>query len=320
MIVFERCRGSRRPGRVLRAPLTEFNFNVGFTVDGRPAPSGQRKPAVQVRIASPGYFDAMGIRLVSGRTFSLRDDAKAPQVVVINETMAFRYWPRGNVVGQRIRFAQDGPDIEVIGIAQNVKYRMLREDARPSFYIPYTHSGSRSGVLHVRTWGDPAAVLTSVRQALTEADANVPITMTRTLRDQATLNVNDERLAMSIALVLASAALLLAAVGLYGSMAYAVGQRTRELGVRVALGATKSNLRRLVLGQGLRLCVLGTALGSGLALALGRSIEHRLFGVTGRDPLTLLASAAILSIVAIIACWIPARRAMRVDPAQALRT
>lgn len=282
-------------------------------------PSPDEDMELNFNTATPSYFEAMGIRLLDGRFFGDRDTRERPRVVVVNETMASRYWPRGNAVGQRIRFAQDGPDIEVVGIAQDVKYRMLREDARPSFYIPYAQSGARGGTLHVRTWDDPGAVVTTVRQALTGVDANVPITMVRTLRDQAALNVTDERLAMFIALTLAGAALLLAAVGLYGSMSYAVGRRTRELGVRLALGATVADIRRLILGQGLKLCILGTALGSGVALAFGRSIEHRLFGVTGRDPLTLVLSAAILSVVAIIACWIPARRAMKVDPAHALR-
>lgn len=147
----------------------------------------------------------------------------------------------------------------------------------------------------------------------------MPITTVRTLREQATLNATDERLAMVIAVTLGVAALLLAAVGLYGSMAYAVGQRTRELGVRVALGASLADLRRLVLGQGLWLCILGTAIGAGLAMVLGQTIEHRLFGVTARDPWTLGASAVVLSVVAIAACWVPARRATRVDPAHALR-
>lgn len=282
-------------------------------------PSPDEDMELNFNTATPSYFEAMGIRLLDGRFFGDRDTRERPRVVVVNETMASRYWPRGNAVGQRIRFAQDGPDIEVVGIAQDVKYRMLREDARPSFYIPYAQSGARGGTLHVRTWDDPGAVVTTVRQALTGVDANVPITMVRTLRDQAALNVTDERLAMFIALTLAGAALLLAAVGLYGSMSYAVGRRTRELGVRLALGATVADIWRLILGQGLKLCILGTALGSGVALAFGRSIEHRLFGVTGRDPLTLVLSAAILSVVAIIACWIPARRAMKVDPAHALR-
>ena len=147
----------------------------------------------------------------------------------------------------------------------------------------------------------------------------MPVITIRTLQDQAALNVNDERVAMIIALTLAGAALLLAAVGLYGSMSYAVRQRTRELGVRLALGATAADIRRLVLGHGLRLCVSGTVLGAFVAIASARLIEHRLFGVTAGDPATLLISAAILSMVAVIACWIPARRATRVDPAHALR-
>ncbi len=282
-------------------------------------PSADEDMELNYNVAAPGYLDAMGIRLREGRYFDTRDTADRPGVIVVNQTMAGRYWPRGSAVGARVRFSEDGPDIEIVGVADDVKYRMLREDPRPSFYVPYAQSSALDGVLHVRTSGDPAAVLTSVRQALTEVDANVPVITVRTLQDQAALNVNDERVAMIIALTLAGAALLLAAVGLYGSMSYAVRQRTRELGVRLALGATVADIRRLVLGHGLRLCAVGTVLGSFAAIASARLIEHRLFGVTAGDPVTLIVSAAILATVALAACWIPARRAMRVDPAHALR-
>jgi putative ABC transport system permease protein len=271
-------------------------------------------------VTAPSYVDAMGIRLLDGRFFDEGDTRDRPRVAVVNETMAARYWQRARAVGQRIRFERNGPDVEIVGVVEDVKYRMLREDAAPSFYIPYGQSSARDGVLHVRAAGDPGRLLTAVRQALTEVDANVPITMVRTLQDQAALNLSDERLAMLIALTLAGAALLLAAVGLYGSMSYAVGQRLRELGVRIALGATLPDIRRLILWQGLTLCLLGTLLGSAIALAFGRAIEHRLFGVTARDPLTLATAALILCTVALVACWVPARRAMSVDPAAALRT
>jgi predicted permease len=268
---------------------------------------------------SIGYFEAMGIRLIRGRLFDRRDSRESTPVVVINETMARRYWTSGDALGRYIRFEERGPDVEVVGIVQDVKYRMLREDPAPSFYIPHAQSTVRTGVLHVRTWSDPGDSLTAIRQALIDVDRDVPLTTVRTLSDQATLNVSDERLAMTIAVTLAGAALLLAAVGLYGSMSYAIGQRMRELGVRVALGATVADIGRLILVQGMRLCVAGTLLGSALALAFGRAIEDRLFQISARDPLTLAAAAGILCLAGMLACWIPARRAMHVDPAIALR-
>lgn len=310
--------GVRAAGFARVVPLGFGGSRTSVIVPGY-QPGEDEDMEINFNTVSPAYFDAMGIRLIAGRVFDERDTPERPGVAVVNQTMAARYWARAGAVGQRIRFQEKGPDIEVVGVVQDVKYRMLREDARPSFYEPFAQSSGRGGVVHVRTWADPGQVVGVVRRTLVATDPNVPIATVRTLRDQATVNLTDERLAMLIAVTLGGAALLLAAVGLYGSMSYAVGQRTRELGVRVALGASLADIRRLVLGQGLALCIAGTVLGSGLAMVFGRAIEHRLFGVTARDPWTLAASAIILSTVAVVACWIPARRATRVDPAQALR-
>jgi predicted permease len=311
--------GVRAAGFARVLPLGFGGSRMGVIVPGY-QPGRDEDMGLNYNVASPAYFDTMGIDLLAGRLFDDRDARESTPVAVVNETMATRYWPAGAALGSRIRFEQQGPDVEVIGIVQDVKYRMLREDPAPSFYLPYTQSTARDGVLHVRTAGDPTAALLTIRQVLMEVDADVPATTSRTLREQAELNAAEERLAMIIALTLASAALLLAAVGLYGSMAYAIGQRTRELGVRLALGATVGDVRRLVLAQGLKLCLAGSALGIVVALAFARTIEHRLFQVTARDPLTLAAAALILCTVALLACWVPARRAMRVDPATALRT
>ena len=173
--------------------------------------------------------------------------------------------------------------------------------------------------MHVRVDGDPRAALDTLRRALAEVGPSVPITSVRTLREQASLNLNDERLTMVIGVTLGGAALLLAAVGLYGSLAYMVGQRTREMGVRMALGATGRDVGRLVLGQGVTLSIVGTVVGAGLAIALARLLESRLFGVRPADIPTLLAAAGVLAAVAIVASWMPARRASRVDPVNALR-
>ena len=266
---------------------------------------------------SPTYFDAMGIALVAGRPFDARDVEGRPPVAIVNQTMAARYWPGRSAVGQSIMM--DTTAIGVVGVARDVKYRVLREEAAPSLYLPLDQGRATAGVLHVRTEGDPSAILDTLRRSLADVDAAVPITTVRTLRQQATLNLTDERMAMTIGVVLGGAALLLAAVGLYGSMSYAVGRRTRELGVRIALGATARDIRRLVLRQGIALSIAGTVLGAALASWLARALESRLFGVNPADVPTLLGSAALLAAIALVASWMPARRAARVDPVTALR-
>ena len=202
---------------------------------------------------------------------------------------------------------------------QDVKYRQLREDRGPSFYLPLGQMRATFGVLHVRTTGDPAPMLDTFRRTLRRLDPGVPVVQVRTLREQAAINMTDERLAMLIGVVLGSAAMLLAAIGLYAAIAYAVEQRTREIGVRVALGASSRQIRRLVVGQGVWLALIGIAIGLVLAQILGRAIAARLYGVTASDVPTLLLSAALLCVVAALASYVPARRAARIDPVDALR-
>jgi putative ABC transport system permease protein len=301
-------------GRVM--PL---GFGGSRTTIGVPAyqPAPGEDMEINFNIVSASYFEAMGIALTDGRVFETGDIEGRQPVAVVNQTMAARYWPNQRATGQRIRLGD--ASVLVVGVARDVKYRVLREEAGPSFYLPLGQERPTAGVIHVRTQGDPRDVLDTLRRLLADVDPSVPITTVRTLRNQATLNLNDERLAMTIGVILGGAALLLAAVGLYGSMSYAVGQRTRELGVRMALGATARDIRRLVLGQGIGLSVAGTLLGAALAVWLARSLESRLFGVRPADLPTLFMSAALLAAVAVFASWVPARRATRVDPVNALR-
>jgi predicted permease len=303
-------------GRVI--PLGFGGSRTSIEVPGYTPEPGEDME-INFNIVSPSYFDATGIALAAGRSFEPGDTGTAPPAVIVNETMAARYWPHGTAVGRRVRFGPQSPYMEVVGVARDVKYRMLKEPPAPSFYAPLAQIGARGGVIHVRTFADPRPLIDTLRKALADVNPAVPITTVRTLADQAALNVNDERLSMFIGLALGGAALLLAAVGLYASMAYAVGQRTRELGVRIALGATARDIRRLVLGDSLVLTLLGAGFGAGLALAFARSLESRLFGVGAADSLTLFASAAILAAVALVASWVPARRASRVDPVETLR-
>jgi predicted permease len=268
---------------------------------------------------TPGYGEAVGLQLLSGRWIDERDVASAPGVVVINETMAERYWGGRRALHTHIRFAERGPDIEVIGIVRDVKYRMLREDAGASFYVPFAQMPVRAGVFHVRMNGDPESAIGALRQALTATDSAVPVSLVRTLSEQADINVGDERLATLIAAVLGGAALILAALGLYASMSYLVGQRTREIGVRVALGATRTEIRRLVVAHAIALTLLGTIGGTVLALLFGRVIASRLYGVAATDAMTFVVSAVGLAAVALFASDVPARRAARIDPVNALR-
>lgn len=268
---------------------------------------------------SATYFDAMGMRPTDGRVFGGTDVPGAPLAAIVNETMARRYWKGERAVGRVFSLGSEEP-VTVVGVMPNVKYRMLREGAGPSFYLSAAQSAPRPGAFHVRTAGPPAPLLGTLRRVLAEVDPAVPTTRARTLREQANLNVNDERLAMTIALGLAGAALLLAAVGLYGAMSYSVSQRTREIGVRIALGAVPRDVRRLVLGQGFVLALAGSLAGAGLGLLLARTIRTRLFGVGPADAVSLIVSVALLAGVALVASWLPARRASSVDPVVALRS
>ncbi len=304
-------------GRVI--PLGFGGSRTSIAVPGyQPAPDEDME--VNFNTVSGSYFDATGIDLVEGRPFTATDASESEPVAIVNETMARRYWRDASALGRELSLGGEAPPVRVVGIARDVKYRRLRETPRPSFYLPWTQAPARSGVFHVRVDGSARALVDTLRRTALEVNPSVPVTAARTLRAQIDLNLNDERLAMLIGVTLGGAALILAAVGLFGSLAYMVGQRTRELGVRMALGATAADVNRLVLRQGVTLSLAGTALGATLALGLGRTLESRLFGVHASDLPTLAAAAGVLVATALAASWIPARRAARVDPVNALRS
>ncbi len=303
-------------GRVI--PLGFGGSRTTIAVPGyRPAPDEDME--INFNVVSGSYFDATGIALVEGRTFATTDTPDSEPVAIVNQTMARRYWRGASALGRQISLGDELPPLRVVGVARDVTYRRLRETRGPSFYLAFTQAPARTGVLHVRVDGSARALLDTLRRATLEVNPSVPITAARTLRAQIDLNLNDERLAMLIGVMLGGAALVLAAVGLFGSLAYMVGQRTRELGVRIAIGATAGDVNRLVLRQGVTMSLAGTALGATLALGLGRTLESRLFGVHASDVPTLVAAAAALVATALVASWVPARRAARVDPVDALR-
>jgi predicted permease len=272
-------------------------------------------------IVSAGYFAGTGIELRAGRLFDAGDHADSPVVVVVNETMAERFWS-GRAIGRQFYLGVDdtGALAEVVGVVQDVKYRTLREPSRPSFYLAVTQAGRPgTGVLHVRTTGDPSAMLETLRRTVAEVDPTVSVGAVRTLRQQADVNIHTDWMALTIATSLGAAALLLAAIGLFGAMASLVGQRRREIAVRMALGARPGGVSRQVVGQSIKLALAGSAIGFGLAFWLSGLIENRLYGVVRLDLPSLLMTAAALSTVALAASWWPARRAAAVNPVELLR-
>jgi predicted permease len=287
-----------------------------------PGYSPQRDEDMELNFlrVTPGYFETMRIPLLRGRTFHAADVPGAPIRVVVNETMARRYWPGGDAVGRPIGvLGGQGPAGEVVGVVADVHYRMVREEPRPSFYLSFTQSPFPQAVIHARTHGDPSAFVETLRRTVSEVNSQVPVSRAHSLDEQMLRNIADDRMAQAIAVVLGASALLLAAVGLYGTMAFSVRRRTREIGVRLALGAPIAEVRRLVVRQGLALVALGAAAGAMGSVMVGRLLANQLYGVSPTDPLSVVSALAILIAIAWLATWLPARKATGIDPAEALR-
>ena len=289
-----------------------------------PAP-GRGDRAISFNRIGVSYFETLRIPLLRGRDFSERDDAGHPAVAIVNETMARRFWPGEEPIGRRFRLAGDErrglppATLEVIGVAANVRYRTLGEEPRPHFYLPYLQHYDAGRTLLARTSGDPGGLIPAVQAAVRGQDPAVAGFFARTLSEHAAFSLLPARMSAVLTTLFGTLALLLAVVGLYGSVSYAAAQRTREIGVRMALGARPADLFRLILGQALSLVVVGVAAGLAGSLVLTRFLSSLLYGVSATDPLTFAGVAAILAGVAILAACIPARRVMRLDPLSALR-
>jgi predicted permease len=281
------------------------------------------------------YFATLEIPLLRGRNFTAQDDARAPQVAIVNQTFAHRFFPNDDVLGKRITFRRDKRTVEIVGVVADTKYENQRKNIPPLLYTSWQQEGGGLGRMSftLRTAGEPTALAATVRQVIRELDSNLPVTelSSQTARSQATLG--QERLSARLLGFFGALALLLAAIGLSGVLAYSVSQRTNEIGIRMALGARVPNVLRLVIWQGMRLVLLGLAVGAASGYGLkrlvaGQSFERgtwqarmaeQLYGVSVTDPLTVAVIALLLIVVALLACWIPARRATRVDPLVALR-
>jgi putative ABC transport system permease protein len=307
---------------IVPLPLSGDRYSISFEVEGRPVARGDQ-PSADFFAIGPGYFQTMGIPLIKGRGFTERDDRQAPPVIIVNETFARKHFPNEDPIGKRIKPGistdEDKPAMrEIIGMVADVKNRNLSSDMRPGYFLPAAQIPFNQMTVLVRTSSDPQSLVTTVQREVTAMDKELPVFNIKTMDEYISASVAAPRFNTTLLGIFAAVALVLTIVGLYGVMSYSVAQRTNEIGIRLALGAQTSDVLRLIVSQGLKLVSLGLALGLIGALTLMKLISTLLFGVTTKDPVTFAAVAVLLGIVALLACYIPARRAARVDPMEAL--
>jgi predicted permease len=304
-------------------PLTFARGSRGFTIEGRPPTAPGQIPLAGYDVVTPGYFATMRIPLHEGRDFSWSDTPETQLVILINEAMAKTYWPHEDPLGKRIHQGNfDDPWLTVAGVVGDIREFDPLTPPRPTMYFPISQFPDSGGILRdwvVRTAGDPFAVASSLRRAIWSVDKDLAVTRVRTMEEVRSLSITSQRLNLLLFALFGALALVLATVGTYGVMTYSVAQRTREIGIRIALGARRSDVLRIVLTQGFRLAALGLLVGLAAALALTRLMTSMIYGISSTDATTFITVALLLAFVALAACYISARRAMRVDPMVALR-
>jgi putative ABC transport system permease protein len=293
-----------------------------IVIEGRQPGAAEQRPWARDQIVTPRYFDAIGIPLLSGRPLSAEDSAARPPVALISRAMAKKYWPDTDPVGQRIRIekASHAPWINIVGVVGDVRADYVDATPQPLIYLPHAQHPVRDLSLVIRTLGEPLSRVPAVRNAIWTVDRNLPIYEVHSMRRLIFNDLSTTHLLVELLGGFALLALLLAAVGVYGVIAYSVSQRVQEIGVRMALGAQTSDVARLFLKQGLKLAAIGVGIGLLVSVALTRLMKGIIFGVSVTDPLTFAGISLFLTLIALLACWLPARRAMKVDPIIALRS
>jgi len=310
--------GVESVGLISQVPFSGSSSSGSYSIEGYEPGPGESAPHAFQRVIDEDYFHSMGIQLLRGRIFERFDDGDAEKVVIVDRTLVEKYWPETDPIGQRV--VRNEESYEVVGVVAPVKIGELAEPViKETIYYPYRQAQSRAMSFVVETAGDPRNLFQPLRDAILEIDPEQPVYGVTTLREQLDDSVRQERVSMSLVLAFGALAVLLAAVGLYGVLAFTTAQRTREIGLRMALGAKAGDVVRLILRQGFGLALVGVAVGIGLALALGRFLASQLYGVEPHDPATLAGVVVALTLVALLACFWPARRATRVDPMVALR-
>jgi len=309
--------GVQSAGAVSSLPLSGGGTDSDFAIEGRPPAEPGHPQVAWYSSVTPDYFRAMGIRLLRGREFTEADNAAAPKVVLISESMARRYFPDEDPLGKRLVFGKDAR--EIVGIISDVKFFGLNLDARPSMYFPHQQNPARGLSLVVRTQGNPLTLAAAIRGQVSALDRDLAVSSVMTLEELVGTSLAEPRFVLLLLGAFAAVAMLLSAIGVYGVVSYSVTQRSHEIGVRMALGAQMSDVLKLVAGQGMSLVLGGVGLGLIAAFALSRVMESLLFGVSATDVTTFAATSLILAGVALGACFVPARRATRVDPMESLR-
>lgn len=298
-------------------PLNLSSSQMGVQPEGYTPPAGSNAPSIDDATVDYGYFAAMGIPILRGRGFRDTDRIDSPPVIVINENFAKRFWPGQDPIGKRVRTA--GREHLVIGVVRTGKYFSLGEDPKAFFYLPLEQNHRASFFLHVRAAVDPAGMLETVRKEIQSLDSKLPVSDVRTMHAALGFALLPARMAAGIVSAFALLALFLAAIGLYGVMAYSVSQSVRDIGIRMALGAKAGDVLQLVLRGGMMLTFVGLAIGLALGLALTRLMTGLLYGISPTDPLSYVVAVLVLAAVALLAAFLPARRAAKVDPMIALR-
>jgi len=305
--------------------LLSGSVNGGaIIIQGRAYPDGQpyvteRDDISRVTVA-PNYFEAIGVPLVRGRGFTDRDDQRAPAVAVINEAAARKFFPGEDPIGRRFGYShEDSGKFEIVGVLRDVRYNSLRAPAPPTMYVPYLQTAPRPYAFTLRTTVDPSSVMNAVRETISAVNPNVPVVTIETQMSQIERRYAQERVIAQAYTLFGGIALFVAAIGLFGLLSYNVSQRTREIGIRMAMGAQREAVLGLVLRESLLLVAAGVAMGIAVSLGAGRLISSQLFGIEPTEPTTLLVAVATLVVTSAAAGYLPARRATRVDPMVALR-
>jgi len=322
-LLFERLRampGVRSVGAVQHLPLTSFSWTTGVQVEGRPLPAGVEPPRVGWRIATRDYAATLGIPIVAGRGFRV-EDRNSERVVLINETMARELWPGASPLGRRINGgnATRKQWATVVGIVGDVRHDAVEQAPRPELWVPHDQYAQTGMALAVRATGDLLSLVRPVREAVWAIDPNVPVSEVRTLDEIVSRALSRPRLLLVLFLSLAAVGVTMGLVGVYGVVAHGVASRTREIGLRIALGASPRGVVATVVGRGLASAAAGVAIGAACAMALSRSMETLVYGVSPTDPATFTALSALVFAAAAVASYVPARRAARIDPAVSLK-
>jgi putative ABC transport system permease protein len=313
--------GVKSVGGISHLPM-QGNAGRSFVIEGRPDPGPERQPGAGYSVTCPGYFRTLDIPLLEGREFADQDMLGAPGVIVINQTMARRYWPTEDPVGKRIKlgyFESHEPWLTVVGLVGDVRHWGLDAEVRPEFFRPYTQAAWPVMTIVVRTVLAPASFTRPVKQALADIEPEQPVSDIATLEDVVRDSVGSRRFPMQLLSAFAFLALALATVGITGVVSYAVTQRTHEIGIRLALGAQPRDVLRLIVGGSMAWALAGVALGVAGAAGVTRFLSELLYGVRPTDPVVFCAVSFLLTAIALLASYIPARRSMHVDPIVALR-